>query len=296
MKGVSVDTAAYLKEKGQLIDQQLGALIGEGCFSCPTLLNAARYSLMSGGKRLRPILTLATAESFGNNSLSAAMTAACAIEMIHTYSLIHDDLPCMDNDDYRRGQPTLHKVVSEGHAVLAGDFLLTYAFEVIANADALTADQKVSLTRLLAKSAGGDGMIGGQVMDLEAEGVKINQEQLSKIHRFKTGAMMTASVEAGAIAAQASSTDITHLRAFGDDIGLAFQIIDDVIDVTATFKKKRQSDQDNNKVTYVTLMGLEPARKAAYSLLDRALAHLLKLSCDTNILRELAYCLVQREL
>jgi geranylgeranyl pyrophosphate synthase len=295
MKSISVDIAAYLKEKSQLIDKHLDSLLNTSGVSNPSLLQAARYSLMSGGKRLRPSMTLATTESFAKESVEIAIPIACAIEMIHTYSLIHDDLPCMDNDDYRRGKPTLHKVVSEGQAVLAGDFLLTYAFEVLANSPGLTAEQRVSLTRLIAKAAGGEGMIGGQVMDIEAEGIPLDQQALSQIHKYKTGAMMTASLEAGAIVAQANQSEIAYLRSFGDDLGLAFQIIDDVIDVTAPFKKKRQSDQDNNKVTYVSLMGLEAAKKEAFMLLDRALSHLTKLSCDVSLLRELAFCLVQRE-
>jgi geranylgeranyl diphosphate synthase type II len=293
VKRSTYDLPSYLHEKTLLLEQNLDKIVPEKNSSYNNLFKAARYSMASGGKRLRPILTLATAETLGS-SLETALPAACAIEMIHTYSLIHDDLPCMDDDDFRRGKPTLHKVFSEAHAVLAGDFLLTAAFEVISTAALLSAEQKVALIALLAKSAGGDGMIGGQIMDIESEGIPIDQEKLNLIHRCKTGAMITASIECGGIAAGASAAEIALLRLFGEEVGLAFQIIDDVIDVTAPQKKQRNSDQINKKVTYVSLMGLEAAPKAAYSLLDRALNHLSQLPHDTFLLRELAHCLVHR--
>lgn len=288
----------YLSEKQQQIEQKLEELVPENNgFSFHQLFKAARYALMSGGKRLRPILTIATAESLGGCG-NTALGPACSLEMIHTYSLIHDDLPCMDDDDFRRGKPSLHKAFTEGHAVLTGDFLLTYAFEVIANDRHLEQDQKIALIALLAKSAGGHGMIAGQVMDIEAEEQKIGIEKLQQIHQLKTGAMITASVEFGAIVAGASAAEKEILRRFGEDLGLAFQIIDDVIDVTDSVQKRGcavSSDKINNKSTYVTLLGLEPARHAAYGLLENSKKQLDKLPYDTAILRELAEKLVLRQ-
>ena len=292
-----MDIPSYLKDIREQIEKKLEDLIPEKNVVHTQLFRAARYSLIGGGKRLRPILTLATAKTLGITP-PKALNAACAIEMIHTYSLIHDDLPCMDDDDYRRGKPSLHKAFGEGHAVLAGDYLLTFAFEVIATDPNLDADQKVALIALLAKNSGGDGMIGGQIMDIEAEGLQLDIDNLRQIHRYKTGAMITASVEFGAIIAGASEAQLKCLRRFGDDIGLAFQIIDDVLDVTASKQKHGKevaSDAINKKMTYVGLLGLEPARQSAFTLLERAQKHLIDLKIDTVLLQELARRLVHRE-
>ncbi len=293
-----IDVSTYLQKKREQIEQKLAALVPAQEVAHSRLFRAARYALLGSGKRLRPLLTLATAEMLGAKS-SAAMAAACAIEMIHTYSLIHDDLPCMDDDDFRRGKPSLHKTFGEGHAVLTGDYLLTYAFEVIADDPLLRDDQKVALTLLLAKNAGDKGMIAGQILDIEAEGVAIDIDDLHNIHHHKTGAMITASVVFGGLIADASQAQIQHLRAFGDVIGLAYQIVDDVIDVEACQQKHGKaisSDEINHKTTYVTLLGPEPAREKAYALLERALAHLGKIDCDTALLQELAKRLVHRQI
>lgn len=294
------DITSYLQDKSALINTKLNELILSkdelSVPSCNQLFSAARYALMSGGKRLRPVLTLATAEAFGSNT-KAALSTACALEMIHTYSLIHDDLPCMDNDDFRRGQPTVHRAFTEAHAVLTGDYLLTYAFEVIANDPHLESDQKIALIALVAKSSGGDGMIAGQVMDIEAEGQKIDLDAIQRIHRYKTGALITAAIECGGIIGGASPSQMTILKSFGSDLGLAFQIIDDVIDVTESVKKHGKavaSDESNGKTTYVSLLGLESARQGAEDLLKKSLKKLNELDAHTAILQALAECLVYR--
>jgi geranylgeranyl diphosphate synthase type II len=294
-----MDFSDYLRTKTTHLEFKLKELVPEK-LEAPynQLFKAARYALMSGGKRLRPLLALTTAEAFGISG-EIALSAACALEMVHTYSLIHDDLPCMDDDDFRRGKPSLHKAFTEGHAVLAGDYLLTYAFEVVAKDSNLTAEQKVALINLLAKSSGGEGMIGGQVMDIEAEGQTISLDHLKHIHKHKTGAMITASIACGGIIADATPVQMKLLCEFGDDIGLAFQIIDDVIDVTASFQKHGKaisSDSINNKSTYVTLLGLEPAKQAAHELLIRSHLKLDDLQIDCRRLRELSKRLVKREI
>jgi len=286
----------YLEEKRSYIDQKLDGFVHDQKVPYNKLFQAARYALIDGGKRLRPILTLATAEVFGLDN-EAAASPACAIEMIHAYSLIHDDLPCMDDDDYRRGKPSLHKAFGEGHAVLTGDFLLTYAFEIIANDPLLSPEQKISLIALLAKNSGGHGMVGGQIMDIESEGIKIDIEMLRQIHQYKTGAMIAASVEFGGIIARVSPSHREILRRFGSAIGLAFQIVDDVIDVTCSQQKhgrKTSSDEINQKTTYVTLMGLDAAKEAAHELLKEACQQLSHLEHDASLLQGIAKRLVDR--
>lgn len=294
-----MDFSNYLQSKQTLIESKLNELIPERLeVPYKQLFQAARYALMSGGKRLRPLLMITTAEAFGKNE-EVALSAACALEMIHTYSLIHDDLPCMDDDDFRRGKPSVHKAFTEGHAVLTGDYLLTYAFEVVAKDPHLLAEQKVAIIDLLATNSGGEGMVAGQVMDIEAEGQSITIDRLRQIHKCKTGAMITASVACGGIIAQASPAQMKLLSQFGDDIGLAFQIIDDVIDVTASFQKHGKSvssDSINHKSTYVTLLGLEPAKQTAQELLIQSHSKLDHLHIDCRRLRELSKRLVLREI
>lgn len=287
---------AYLKSNALLVEEKLLTLIPQKETAFASLYQAARYSILGSGKRLRPILAIATAETFCK-SAKETLSAACALEMIHTYSLIHDDLPCMDDDDFRRGKPSLHKAFNEGHAVLTGDYLLTYAFEVIVNDSLLTPQQKTALISLIAKYAGCQGMIAGQVMDLQAEGKKIDLESLKQIHQYKTGALINASILAGGIIGEASSEEFRILHDFGNDIGLAFQIVDDVLDVTASevkHGKKIASDAANNKTTYVTLLGITEANKTADELYERSISHLEKLNKDTSLLKALAKRLVHR--
>lgn len=283
----------YLKAKSDLIEQHLDRLVPE---KNDILYQAARYALLGGGKRLRPILTLATVETL-KGDLTKALTPACTLEMIHTYSLIHDDLPCMDDDDFRRGKPSLHKAFPEGHAVLTGDFLLTYAFEVLADAPHLTPQQKIELIQILAKQSGGDGMIAGQVMDLESEGKQLDVKGLQQIHKSKTGALISASVEFGGIITGASSSQLEALRCFGREIGLTFQIVDDVLDVTSSKEKHGKavsSDLINGKATYVTLMGLEQAREAARAHHHLATESLKVIDGNTSRLQNLADYIVAR--
>jgi len=260
------------------------------------LFEAARYSLLSGGKRLRPILAFAVAEMYGT-PIEKILTPACALEIVHTYSLIHDDLPCMDDDDLRRGMPTLHKVYGEGHAVLTGDFLLTFAFELLAKSPHLTSDEKIELITSLSEAAGAEGMIGGQVVDLLSEGKPINWDTLECMHVGKTSALIISALEFGAIIGNAPLRDRELLRTFGKSIGLAFQIIDDVLDVTSTTEdlgKPAGSDKEKAKPTAVTLLGLEKARTYAEALFEEARKALNELSLPSPLLQQLAKKLVFR--
>lgn len=287
----------YLTSRCTMIEQQLSKIVPEQNVPYQVLFQAARYSLLGGGKRLRPILALATVESLGGD-VEKALSAVCTLEMVHTYSLIHDDLPCMDDDDFRRGKPSLHRAFPEGQAVLAGDFLLTHAFAVLAHDPHLTDAQKVQLIGILSKRAGGDGMIGGQVMDLESEGRQIDLDRLRQIHMCKTGAMITASIEFGGVLAKATDKQMALLRHFGQEIGLAFQIVDDVLDITASKEKHGKStasDIANDKATYVSLMGIEQARKMAKELMHSAKNTLSQLSTDTDLLADLAQLIVNRD-
>lgn len=274
-----------------LIESRLDFLVQEKNEPYADLFKAARYSLLSSGKRLRPLLLLTAVEALGGD-IQKAIQPACALEMIHTYSLIHDDLPCMDNDDLRRGKPTLHKVFPEWQALLAGDFLLTYAFEVLATSPGLDPQEKIDLITLFANKAGGEGMVGGQVIDLSIVGKSITLEELKKMHLLKTGMLLQASLEAAAIIAKRGKSVQEELKAFGHKVGLAFQIIDDVIDVTEGI----DSDANNDKVTYTTLLGVEASKQAAQDLLESAKSHLKNISLDNTPLALLADKLVFRTL
>lgn len=259
-----------------LLDQRLHVLIQGSKTSYCDLFAAAEYSLHSGGKRLRPLITLVTCLML-RGPLEGVLTPACAIEMVHTYSLIHDDLPCMDNDDFRRGKPTLHRVVSEGLALLAGDYLLTRAFEVLAQMPLLRAEQKLALVTVLTQAAGGHGMIGGQVLDLTQDPTGQALSRLEEMHKLKTGALFGAAMECGAIVADASAAERRRIRQCGQQIGLAFQILDDVLDVTDSLSKHGRAtsgDQDHQKYTYVTAYGMEGAEKKAQEITQEALEQL----------------------
>lgn len=227
------------------------------------LYKAARYSLLSPGKRLRPCLVLATAAAFGGN-ITAAIDPACAIEMIHAYSLIHDDLPCMDDDDLRRGKPTLHKVFPEGMALLAGDYLLTYAFEVLGNAQNLSAEKTLTLVQILSRYAGAYGMIGGQAIDISSAGGEIDEKSLLEMHRGKTGALLAASLQFGAVVGSASDSAFSLLEKLGFEIGLAFQFLDDLLDATSTQEvlgKNVKRDAALKKSTAVGVYGIQGVEK-----------------------------------
>lgn len=270
-----------------------------------SIRKAMRYSLFAGGKRLRPTLVLEAAECCGLSPKKALKTAA-ALEMIHTYSLIHDDLPAMDDDDLRRGKPTNHKVFGEAMAILAGDGLLTKAFEAAAENAAdlkLKGRETAELVRLIAYGAGGEGMVGGQVADLAAEGMskKISKAAAAKVleavHRRKTGALIIASLDAGAVLAGAADAKREALRSYGECIGLAFQIADDVLDVVGDKKKlgKRGSDRDNDKLTYASLYGVDGARAKARALVEMAHAHLKGFGRKAETLHELADYIIARD-
>lgn len=289
--------AHYLKTQSEIIENELDRLVPLRHGPHQKLFESARYALLGGGKRLRPILALTTTRMLGGD-LSKALSPACTLEFIHTYSLIHDDLPCMDNDDYRRGKLTVHKKYSEGHAVLTGDYLLTYAFEVLATDPYLTPEKKSHLIAILARQSGGDGMIGGQVMDLIFEGQTIPLDTLKHLHRSKTAALLTASIEFGGIISNAPPPHLESLRSFGESIGLAFQVVDDILDVTSSKAKHGKiiaSDIINEKSTYVSLLGLEQAKICANEFYHQALRALKVLPYDTSLLVALADYIIQRD-
>nr|WP_302173328.1 farnesyl diphosphate synthase [uncultured Hydrogenophaga sp.] len=234
---------------------------------------AMRYAVLDGGKRLRPLLVLATAEALGGHP-GAALRAACAVELIHAYSLVHDDMPCMDNDVLRRGKPTVHVQFGEAQALLAGDALQALAFELLVPGDgSLPAELSARLCRLLAVAAGADGMAGGQAVDLASVGVALDRAALEAMHRRKTGALLQASVTMGAATAAATPQQQADLAEYGACIGLAFQVVDDILDVTAdsaTLGKTAGKDAAADKPTFVSLMGLAPAQSYADAVLDRA--------------------------
>jgi farnesyl diphosphate synthase len=265
------------------------------------LVEAMRYSVLDGGKRLRPMLVLAAYEAVANASLAnaAALRAACAVELIHAYSLVHDDMPCMDNDVLRRGKPTVHVQFGEASALLAGDALQALAFELLTPADdSVDPVTPARLCGLLARAAGSAGMAGGQAIDLASVGVHLGEHQLREMHQLKTGALLQGSVMMGAQCAQSGAQALKALESYGAAMGLAFQVVDDILDVTAdsaTLGKTAGKDADNDKPTYVSLMGLERSQAYAQTLLAQALAALDASTLpNTQALRALADMVVNR--
>lgn len=277
----------FLQEQKQRLENVLPHYITR--MAAPeTIKRAMAYSLEAGGKRIRPLLLFATLHSFGKEP-DIGLPVACAIEMIHTYSLIHDDLPSMDNDDLRRGKPTNHKVFGEAMAILAGDGLLTYAFQVIAEADdaRISPMTKIRLIEELAKAAGPEGMVAGQVADIEGEGKQLSLEQLEYIHRHKTGKMLQYSVLAGALLAGANDKQLRHLDSFASHLGLAFQIRDDILDIEGSEEKigKRVgSDIENKKVTYPSLLTIAGAKEKLSFHIEEAKRYLQKAEVDGSVL------------
>jgi geranylgeranyl diphosphate synthase, type II len=263
----------------------------------PTIIREAmQYSLEAGGKRIRPLLTFATIDAFGKDAL-IGLPVAMAVEMIHTYSLIHDDLPSMDNDDLRRGKPTNHKVFGEAMAILAGDALLTYSFQVIAGKINIAADKKIEIIHELARAAGAEGMVGGQVADIEAEDKKLNLSELEYIHIHKTGKLLVFSVLAGAILADADHKTKEVLVKFAEHLGLAFQIQDDILDLEGDQEligKPVGSDQSNHKSTYPALLGVEGAKKALSQHINEAKRNLAESGLNTRILEEITDLIASR--
>ncbi len=295
-----VDILKYLEEKRQEVDRYLESIIPD-VHTAPTMLHESmRYSLFAGGKRVRPILAIASAEAVAP-SAKGILPVASALELIHTYSLIHDDLPAMDNDDYRRGKLTNHKVYGEAMAILAGDALLTLAFELCSNPnglDGLPTGRQVQLIHELAIGAGNLGMVGGQVLDIQAENRDIDLPTLQNIHVHKTGKLIRAAVRMGAILAGASPSQLASLTAYAEDAGLAFQIADDVLNVTGTREelgKNANTDAQRGKKTYPTFYGVDGARKLADDCTERALSRLSQFDAKADALRDLAQYITSRK-
>lgn len=295
---MNVELKTFIDINKEEIDQRLPVYIDD--LHAPKVLKEAMtYSLKAGGKRIRPLLLLATLQSF-HKPLELGYDVACALEMIHTYSLIHDDLPAMDDDDLRRGLPTNHKVYGEAIAILAGDALLTLSMEVVAkvSSEHITAEQKLLIIEEIARAAGPEGMVGGQVADLEGENKTLSLDELTYIHDHKTGDLLTASIICGAILAGASNEDVNHLRLFARELGLLFQIRDDILDVegdTEKLGKRVGSDDDNNKSTYPNLLGLEGAKEKLVEHKQRAKEYLYKVTMDQTLLQSLTDYIADRD-
>uniref|UniRef100_A0A7V4LDL8 Polyprenyl synthetase family protein n=1 Tax=Desulfobacca acetoxidans TaxID=60893 RepID=A0A7V4LDL8_9BACT len=294
-----MDLKAYLEERRNLVNRALTGYLPRVRGPAFRVVEAMHYSLMAGGKRLRPILCLAGAEAVGGDA-GEALPVACALEMIHTYSLIHDDLPAMDDDDLRRGRPTCHKEYDEATAILAGDGLLTEAFRIMAEAAPQFSGREallLEIIQLIGQAAGYMGMVGGQMLDLLAEGRTINLKELALIHRMKTGALITAAVRAGGLVGGGTRKEITALTGFGEKFGLAFQITDDILDVegdSAEMGKNAGADAKRQKATYPALAGMEQAKAWARQLVEEAVAELAPLGARTAPLQELARYLLAR--
>jgi geranylgeranyl diphosphate synthase, type II len=296
---LSTSLADHLNLQRQRIDRRLQQLVPAEIVPPSSIHRAMRYSLFAGGKRLRPILCLETSSMLAAEPNADIEAIASTLELIHTYSLIHDDLPALDNDDYRRGKPTCHKVFGEAIAILAGDALLTLAFRVLSTLSTTSRAIATALVAELSDAAGTvDGMIGGQVADLEAVSIQPTPEQLEYIHRSKTAALFRASVLMGAIAEQADPATLARLSKFGQQAGLAFQIADDILDVessTETLGKTAGKDAAQKKLTYPALYGIERSRQIARQWLEEAKSLLEPYGVRASVLRELADRLVYRK-
>jgi len=294
------DLKGYLSERKRLVDEALERYAPAPVGLEKTVTEAARYSLFAGGKRLRPILCLAAADVLGG-SQELVLPVACALEMIHTYSLIHDDLPAMDNDDFRRGRPTNHKVFGEAMAILAGDALLTEAFSLIVGAGEggrIQADKLIRVIAVVARASGYQGMVGGQVIDLESETREVDLATVEYMHIRKTGALISASLEAGAILGGGSDEQIGSLTRYGHHLGLAFQITDDLLDVEGDAQvmgKAPGSDAAKNKKTYPALLGISQSKEAARNHVDEAVGALSIFDGKAEPLRAIARYLLVRK-
>ncbi|OGP68959.1 MAG: polyprenyl synthetase [Deltaproteobacteria bacterium RBG_13_53_10] len=297
-----MDLQRYLREKKEIIDSALETYFPKEMEFPNSLHKAIRYTLFSGGKRIRPVLAIAAFEAVGGKG-SVVLPFACALEMIHTYSLIHDDLPAIDNDDYRRGRPTCHRAFGETMAILTGDGLLTEAFRVMTDPSLLAGapvkeDVVLRIVNEVAVAAGILGMVGGQVVDVESEGVEVDLPTLQYIHTHKTGALIVASVRAGARLGSADRQVLQLLTRYGERAGLAFQIADDILNVEgnpAILGKRTGSDLSKRKATYPSLLGLEEAKKRAGELVTLAFDELKSFGPEADPLREIAHLFVSRE-
>jgi geranylgeranyl diphosphate synthase type II len=294
---VSFDLGSYMKERADAVDAALERFLPAETLRPETLHKAMRYSVFAGGKRLRPVLVIAGAEAVGGTA-SLVMPTACAMELIHTYSLVHDDLPAMDNDDFRRGVPTNHKVFGEAMAILAGDALLTLAFRLVAdNAAANPAALREVLTDI-ADAAGHAGMVAGQVADLEAEGRRVGADVVDYIHAHKTGALIRTSLRVGAVLCGAEAAHVRALSVAGADLGLAFQIVDDILDVVSSSEalgKTAGKDQIQQKATYPAIHGIEASRARAAFLIRDAEAALRVLGARAEPIRALGRFILERK-
>ena len=297
--------STFLQDSQQRCSEALPRLLNSTSqsFTCNNLstnrlFNACEYAISNGGKYVRPVLVYAAELAVAKTSSRSTDHPACAIELIHTYSLIHDDLPAMDDDNLRRGQPTLHRTYDEATAILAGDALQASAFELLADTPGVTAEQKIEMVKILAVAAGRHGMVGGQALDIDAVDTEIDLTQLKNMHSLKTGALISASLALGAISASATEKQLAALHEYGKHIGLAFQVVDDILDVvgnTQTLGKTQGKDSEANKPTYVKLLGLAGAKADAQQLLVSALAALEEFGESADYLRELARYIVHRE-
>ncbi|MCH1626631.1 polyprenyl synthetase family protein [Ferdinandcohnia quinoae] len=292
------DIEVFLEAQKRRIEQQLPLYIST--LSAPKKIkDAMNYSLEAGGKRIRPLLLVGTLHSFGQDE-QIGIPAACAIEMIHTYSLIHDDLPSMDDDDLRRGKPTNHKIFGEAFAILAGDGLLTFSFQLISELtnDTISAEKKVALITELAKAAGPEGMVGGQVADMEGEGAQLTLEDLEYIHRHKTGKLLAYSVIAGAIIANATEEQLKKLEQFAHHLGIAFQIRDDILDIEGSVEligKPIGSDIANHKNTYPALLTLDGAKEKLEYHINEAKKFLFSVEMKHDILEYMCNLIASRD-
>ena len=291
------DLRHYLEARRLVVEEALEVALPEQDGPESRVVEAMRYSLFAGGKRLRPILCLAASEAVGGETRSA-MPAGCALEMIHTYSLIHDDLPAMDDDDLRRGKPTNHKVFGEAIAILAGDALLTEAFVLLSDYSSLLPERMVQVIKVIAEAASYRGMVGGQVVDMLSQNKPADLETVQQMHRRKTAALIAAATESGALAGRGSEAQVAALARYGRAIGLAFQIADDILDIegdTELLGKTTGADEARGKVTYPAAVGLERSRQAANEMINDALAALEGFDDRAYPLRSLAHYIITRK-
>lgn len=292
-----MDITGYLNRQKQFIDSALEQILKPTEELNSTLTSTMRYAVLPGGKRIRPALALAAAEAVGAPP-DNIVYPACAVELIHCCSLVHDDLPAMDDDDLRRGKPTVHKIVGEGIAILVGDALLSLAFEVLAQSKGLSSDIRVRLIQELARASGKDSLVGGQTVDLESEGKKIDIETLQYIHRHKTADLITASVRIGAIAGEAADEELSDLTRYGASLGLLFQITDDILDIIGESRclgKPVGSDEKLQKATYPAIVGLDKSREIARQLASEAEESIEPFGQRAEPLKEIITLVLNRE-
>ena len=291
--------SSNIEQLRNIINQELKLLLPQKSSIADLLVQAMHYSVMGGGKRIRPILALAACESSGANA-TKAIDSACAIELIHAYSLIHDDLPAMDDDTLRHGQPSTHVQFGQAQAILAGDALQSLAFQLISDSKELTATTKIDIVRILSTAIGWNGMAGGQSMDIESDGTNLSLSEIKALNKAKTGALIQASVEIGAIASnkiEMESKEFTALSEFGASIGLAFQIVDDLLDVIATtdeLGKPSHSDQRNKKKTFIDVLGLEKSKALASKITQEGIVLLKQTDLNTDVLESIALECINR--